>query len=226
MSFVFDQLTEKCSITIVAGVPNYKVKNKLNFRIHSVELTDGRIVRDPYFADSIYVFPIKNGLVGKKIQFNFSFLKSEIKNVKKFKIGFCDEMVRWLDSTILTFENTTYEHIQQEAAVPTTVESEIIDVALVDEIKQDSDNLESFLLLEKEVDALMSELSTEISIREAAESIKVKSDNFETKIETRLSEDFEKNTSSLEAETPQKSVMDAASGATGSNRKQRRNKKK
>lgn len=110
MSFTFNEVTKNYHIAIVASVPNYKIKNQLNFRVYSVELADGRVIRDPEFPNSRHVFPIKNALVGKKIQFDFSFEKSDIINVKKFRIGFCDEMVRWLDSTILTFGNTLFEH--------------------------------------------------------------------------------------------------------------------
>lgn len=223
MSFVYNELTDKCIITILAGVPNYKVKNKLNFRVYSVEMKDGTIVRDPYFNDSLHVFPIKNALVGKKIQFNFTFLKSEIKNVKKFKIGFCDEMVRWLDSTILTFENTFFSNDPEEVIESKVDFSESNEVSTSKQ--QEENSMESFALLEQEVNTLMAEFSAEISIRELSES--KNSDTLTPDlIETRLTEEsFISELSLGIAESP-KVATNVISGGTNSNRKQRRNKKK
>ena len=223
MSFIYNELTDKITISVLSSVPNYKVKNTLNFRIHSVEMKDGKIVRDPSFADSLHVFPIKNALVGKKIQFNFTFLKSEIKDVKKFKIGFCDEMVRWLDSTILTFENTLFGNEPEEV-----IESKV-DLSESNEIsiskKQEENSMESFALLEQEINTLMAEFSAEVSIRELSES--KSSDTFTPDlIETRLTEESFISDLSLDIAESPKVVTDVMPSGANSNRKQRRNKKK
>lgn len=226
MSFVYNELTDKCNITILAGVPNYKVRNKLNFRVHSIELRDGTIVRDPSFTDSLHVFPIKNALVGKKIQFNFTFLKSEIKNVKKFKIGFCDEMVRWLDSTILTFENTFFSNEPEEVMESKVDFSESNEV--ITSKQQEENSAESFALLEQEINTLMAEFSAEVSIRELSESKSsdtLTSDLIETRLTELTEQSFVSELSLDIAESP-KVAADVMPSGTNSNRKQRRNKKK
>lgn len=232
MSFVFNELTNHCHINIVASVPNYKVKNRLNFRIHSVEMKDGKIVRDPTFADSTYVFPIKNALVGKKIQFNFSFLRSEIENVKKFKIGFCDEMVRWLDSTILTFENTLF----QDSIVSSKAEDLKVEVATkIDSIEistqVDVEDLQIPAAVEVFITSDLEVLTSTENNLEASESSDLEisgefleQDSADLKISDDPMPSVEVVPDSLEMTEVSSTQVEKA--VTTTNRKQRRNKRK
>lgn len=231
MSFVFNELTNHCHINIVTSVPNYKVKNRLNFRIHSVEMKDGKIVRDPTFADSVYVFPIKNALVGKKIQFSFSFLKPEIENVKKFKIGFCDEMVRWLDSTILTFENTLFQDSDistkaEEAkiqidSVEVSVEVDVQDLQVLT-ASEVSAILESDVLVSGEGIATETLESSELEVEVSTESLQQELVDIQVSDEQLLGAE---TTSDLSDQTSPTTVQSEKVSVTTS-RKQRRNKRK
>ena len=82
-------------ITFTVSLPKLLVKNKLNFRIHHLELKGGENVRDPNLESSNYIFEINKSLLGRKVFFNAYFPCKEIANVKDFVFGLCDEGVRW-----------------------------------------------------------------------------------------------------------------------------------
>ena len=93
------------NIELVAKVPLYSSRKEFNFRIKSVEKINGEIINDPTLYSSKYIFSINKNMLGKSMYFNFKFSIEDINDVKSFTFGFCDEMVRWLPKTLLTYEN-------------------------------------------------------------------------------------------------------------------------
>ena len=95
----------KWHITLIVNIPRVIVKNKLNFRLHSIVMKDGGIIRDPSIASSNYIFGISTSFLGKKVFF-FSFFDAiQIEDVVEFKFGLCDEGVRWYGNTITSIKN-------------------------------------------------------------------------------------------------------------------------
>lgn len=101
----------KWHITLTVDIPRVIVKNKLNFRLHSIVMKDGSIVRDPSLVSSNYIFKISASFLGKKAFFFSFFDASQIEDISEFKFGLCDEGVRWYGNTIFSVKN---EYIKNE----------------------------------------------------------------------------------------------------------------
>lgn len=95
----------KWHVTLTVDIPRVIVKNKLNFRLHSIVMKDGSIVRDPSLASSNYIFGISTSFLGKKTFFFSFFDATQIEDVAEFKFGLCDEGVRWYGNTIFSVNN-------------------------------------------------------------------------------------------------------------------------
>lgn len=144
------------NIEIVTSVPLYSSKKEFNFRIKSVEKTNGEIINDPTLHSSKYIFSINKNMLGKNIYFNFKFSTEDISDVKSFTFGFCDEMVRWLTKTFLTYENEflkikNAEILEEKTSevIPQTIFEETItinnnfqQILFADEQKNDVDPIE------------------------------------------------------------------------------------
>lgn len=101
-----DKDDKRWHITLSAVAPSAaNIKNKLNFRLHSVIMTDGSIIKDPDLLYSKYIFQINKLSYGKKLFFKAAFNTSQIYDIATFRFGFCDEMVRWFNATIFNIEN-------------------------------------------------------------------------------------------------------------------------
>jgi hypothetical protein len=105
MNQYLDSNSNTWDIMILKNVPMYRAKKEFNFRIKSIEKTNGEIILDPVFLSSRYVFQIKNDILGKNAYFHFKFSINDISDVKKFTFGFCDEMIRWLNETLYVCDN-------------------------------------------------------------------------------------------------------------------------
>jgi hypothetical protein len=105
MKQYFDKESNTWNIEIITKVPLYSSKKEFNFRIKSVEKINGEIINDPALHSSKYIFSINKNMLGKNMYFNFKFSKEDISDVRSFTFGFCDEMIRWLPKTFLTYEN-------------------------------------------------------------------------------------------------------------------------
>ena len=92
-------------ITFYKFISSVLVRNILNYRLYSIELTDGTIIRDPEFVNSKYVFKIHTDFLNKNIFFNARFSIDDIKNIKKFKFGLCDEKVIWYEDHFIDIKN-------------------------------------------------------------------------------------------------------------------------
>ncbi len=109
MKQYLDKADGKWHIELVVSVPPVIVKNKLNFRLKSVTMKDGSVIKDPDFAFSKYIFAIHRNALGKKVVFNAFFSQSKSSKIKSFQFGFCDEMVKWFNDTLFDVENTYEE---------------------------------------------------------------------------------------------------------------------
>ncbi len=112
MEQYLDKKDNKWHITFWFNMPRVIIKNKLNFRIKEVVLDDGSIINDPNLNDSSYIFSIPESMLGKNIFFNFSFSQEEISKISEFRIGLCDEKVRWFNNDISIKNNFIEKTIQ------------------------------------------------------------------------------------------------------------------
>lgn len=69
----------KWHVTLTVDIPRVIVKNKLNFRLHSIVMKDGSIVRDPSLASSNYIFGISTSFLGKKHSFLVFLMQPRLK---------------------------------------------------------------------------------------------------------------------------------------------------
>jgi hypothetical protein len=162
------------NIEIVTSVPLYSSKKEFNFRIKSVEKTNGEIINDPTLHSSKYIFSINKNMLGKNMYFNFKFSTEDISDVKSFTFGFCDEMVRWLTKTFLTYENEflkikNAEILEEETSevIPQTIFEETItinnnfqQILFADEQKNDVDPIE--LIVETIVEEISLKKDSEV----------------------------------------------------------------
>ena len=116
-------------VTITVSLPKLLVKNKLNFRIHHLELKGGENVRDPNLESSNYIFEINKSLLGKRVFFNAYFPCKEIANVKYFVFGLCDEGVRWHNlNEFSVIINSQYAPIKVE---------DFKDIEIIEEVEEE-----------------------------------------------------------------------------------------
>ena len=168
------------NIEIVTSVPLYSSKKEFNFRIKSVEKTNGEIINDPTLHSSKYIFSINKNMLGKNMYFNFKFSTEDISDVKSFTFGFCDEMVRWLTKTFLTYENEflkikNAEILEEETSevIPQTIFEETItinnnfqQILFADEQKNDVDPIE--LIVETIVEEISPKKDLEVKNNEVS----------------------------------------------------------
>jgi glycosyltransferase involved in cell wall biosynthesis len=103
MNYSVDQKIKnnKHSISIRCKIPNLKITQVLNFRIHkSISNTDN-VVQDPEIPNSNYIFNISKSMLNSSYIFEFLFDINEISKYKSFIIGFCDEFIQWNEQTFL-----------------------------------------------------------------------------------------------------------------------------
>jgi hypothetical protein len=105
MNQYLDEKDGKWHISLSVDIPRILVKNKLNFRLHSVVMRNGEVIRDPSLSSSNYIFGIAPSFMGKKGFFFSYFEPKEIEEVDQFNFGLCDERVRWHESTIISIKN-------------------------------------------------------------------------------------------------------------------------
>lgn len=101
----FDKKDGMFHITFFTKIKSVSIINSLNYRIYSVNLSDGRVIKDPNFLDSKYVFNIPSKMLNKEVFFNFSFSPNDIELVDSFKFGLCDEKVRWYTDQFVEINN-------------------------------------------------------------------------------------------------------------------------
>jgi hypothetical protein len=168
------------NIEIVTSVPLYSSKKEFNFRIKSVEKTNGEIINDPTLHSSKYIFSINKNMLGKNMYFNFKFSTEDISDVKSFTFGFCDEMVRWLTKTFLTYENEflkikNAEILEEKTSevIPQTIFEETItinnnfqQILFADEQKNDVDPIE--LIVETIVEEISPKKDLEVKNNEVS----------------------------------------------------------
>lgn len=152
----------KWHITFTVDMPRVIVKNKLNFRLHSIVMKDGSIVRDPSLVSSNYIFKISASFLGKKAFFFSFFDASQIEDISEFKFGLCDEGVRWYGNTIISIKNEyikneiiiepeiqqliATDNVQPAEQVQSEVDTEIIDCINSDNISELNSVLESIFI--------------------------------------------------------------------------------
>jgi hypothetical protein len=105
MNQYLDEKDGKWHVSLSVDIPRILVKNKLNFRLHSVVMKNGEVVRDPSLSSSRYIFGIAPSFMGKKGFFFSYFEPTEIEEVDQFNFGLCDERVRWHEITIISIKN-------------------------------------------------------------------------------------------------------------------------
>lgn len=105
MNQYLDQKDGKWHVSISMDIPRILVKNKLNFRLYSIVMKNGKVVRDPSISSSSYIFCIAPSFMGKKGFFLSYFEPKEVEEVDQFNFGLCDERVRWYESTIISIKN-------------------------------------------------------------------------------------------------------------------------
>ena len=105
MNQYLDKKDGKWHVSLSMDIPRILIKNKLNFRLHSVVMKNGKVVRDPSLSSSKYIFEIAPSFMGKKGFFFSYFEPTEIEEVDKFNFGLCDERVRWHEITIISIKN-------------------------------------------------------------------------------------------------------------------------
>lgn len=105
MNQYLDQKDGKWHVSISIDIPRILVKNKLNFRLYSIVMKNGKVVRDPSISSSSYIFSIAPSFMGKKGFFLSYFEPKEVEEVDQFNFGLCDERVRWYESTIISIKN-------------------------------------------------------------------------------------------------------------------------
>lgn len=105
MNQYLDEKDGKWHISLSVDIPRILIKNKLNFRLHSVVMRNGEVIRDPSLSSSNYIFGIAPSFMGKKGFFFSYFEPKEIEEIDQFKFGLCDERVRWHESTIISIKN-------------------------------------------------------------------------------------------------------------------------
>jgi hypothetical protein len=136
MEQYLDQKDEKWHITFWFDMPRVIIKNKLNFRIKEIVLEDGSLVSDPKINNSKYIFPIPESILGRNVFFNFNFSPEEISKISEFKIGLCDERVRWFNETIIILKNNFLkeitinktDHIELPGPIEVASDTELIEV--------------------------------------------------------------------------------------------------
>jgi len=95
MEQYLDQKDGRWHITFSTNLPKVIIKNKLNFRLYSVNMINGEVIRDPILKNSSYIFSIPESLNGRSVFFNTSFDINEISNIEEFCFSLCDEKVSW-----------------------------------------------------------------------------------------------------------------------------------
>jgi len=105
MNQYLDEKDGKWHVSLSVNIPRILIKNRLNFRLHSVVMKNGEVVRDPSLSSSRYIFGIAPSFMGKKGFFFSYFEPTEIEEVDQFNFGLCDERVRWHESTIISIKN-------------------------------------------------------------------------------------------------------------------------
>jgi len=105
MNQYLDEKDGKWHISLSVDIPRILIKNKLNFRLHSIIMKNGEVIRDPSLSSSNYIFGIAPSFMGKKGFFFSYFEPKEIEEIDQFKFGLCDERVRWHESTIISIKN-------------------------------------------------------------------------------------------------------------------------
>jgi hypothetical protein len=162
MNQYLDEKDGKWHVSLSVDIPRILVKNKLNFRLHSVVMKNGEVVRDPSLSSSRYIFGIAPSFMGKKGFFFSYFEPTEIEEVDQFNFGLCDERVRWYGNTIFSVKNEYIKNeiiiepeIQQLIAtdnvrpaerVQSEVDTEIIDCINSDNIAELNSALESIFI--------------------------------------------------------------------------------
>ena len=147
----FDNKDGMFHITFFTKIKSVSIINSLNYRIYSIELNDGRIIKDPNFLNSKYVFNIPSKMLNKEVFFNFSFSPNDIESISSFKFGLCDEKVRWYTDQFIqinnNFKNSYFlkEEIKdKKEEIKTIEEDKIINISIENNIifpKEESTNL-------------------------------------------------------------------------------------
>lgn len=105
MEQYLDEKDGKWHITMWVDIPNVVIRNKLNFRVHSILNADNITVNDPHLNDSSYIFHIPSDLLGKRVFFNSAFSIQSINAISAFTFGLCDENVMWHQKTFQSVNN-------------------------------------------------------------------------------------------------------------------------
>lgn len=157
MEQYLDEKDGKWHIAFSVKIPKITIKNKLNFRIKEITLQDGTIVLDPQIDDSKYIFQISQSMIEKNIFFNFNFNLEKISNISEFKVGLCDEMVRWFNSTIVIIKNDYFKNL-----LDTKSKSISLDLTLPEETTLNLEHNLSKVILPKEEQILKEKIQEDI----------------------------------------------------------------
>jgi hypothetical protein len=103
------------NMIIKINVPNILIKNVLNFRIFKIK-KDNDYIRDPDIQDSFYIENIPSNLIGKSINFNFSFKKEIFEEIEEFYFDFCDEQIAWANKVIF-YKNIYFSERQNNKKI-------------------------------------------------------------------------------------------------------------
>jgi hypothetical protein len=88
-------------------VPNFKIKNKLNFRIFKIK-KNNNYIQDPEIEKSFYIKNINQ--VNKIISFEFYFDETEFLKIDEILFDYCDEGITW-HNKIIHHDNISYINI-------------------------------------------------------------------------------------------------------------------
>lgn len=167
MNQYLDEKDGKWHITMNVSIPRVLIKNKLNFRLYSVTMKNGKVIRDPSLKLSKYVFGISPSLMGRVVFFNTSFDVNEISEISEFKLGLCDERIRWYEDTFISIENNlvTATLIKQDELAESEMSVEVSETAtqeFVLEMPLESSSPMLVLAANPSVEAELTALSEEI----------------------------------------------------------------
>jgi len=157
-----DNVDGKWHITMIVTVPSVSIRNRLNFRVKSIVMTDDKKISDPVLNDSLYVFNIPTKFLGRDIFFNASFSREVIKDIKSICFGFCDEKIRWHNvyDVLMAHNNEVYD--KQFAAIEVLSSEQGI---VHKELEYDDPNDNTLFKIEEVISAV-SEINAAISIDE------------------------------------------------------------
>jgi hypothetical protein len=143
MEQYLDQKDGKWHITFSTNLPKVIIKNKLNFRLYSVNMINGEAIRDPVLKNSSYIFSIPESLNGRSVFFNTSFDINQISNIEEFCFSLCDEKVSWSKEKVFIKNEYSNKVINVDNIEAEDLEAKIfIDEAsllFIDNIKKNKD---------------------------------------------------------------------------------------